>query len=395
MSKKIPAYCRHKASGQAYASLDGKRCYLGKHGSPESHRKYADLISGWQQEQTTIPKDLKVRQLTAFYWKHAQGYYVKNGSPSGHLHMVQVALKYLNAENRNLLAAEFGPKRLMLFRDQLIDRGLSRKYINDLVSVVKRMFRWALESELVPGAQNIQAMLTRGVAWAKKGRTKARETPRVKPVAEAVVDAIREHVPPQVWGMIELQRWTGMRPGEVVIMRGCDLNTSGEVWEYIPQSHKTEHHDRDRVVCIGKNGQAVLREWLRPELDRFLFSPRSDGLKPYRRDSYTSAIRRGCEIAFGMPGELRDIGRTTAKMKDATEEERLQERERLAREAAIWREAHCWSPNQLRHSFATRARREFGLEAARVTLGHSSAAVSEIYAERDQEAARAVVARIG
>ncbi len=55
MSKNIPAYCLHKASGQAYVKLDGKRYYLGKHGSPESHRKYAELISSWQQEQTSAP----------------------------------------------------------------------------------------------------------------------------------------------------------------------------------------------------------------------------------------------------------------------------------------------------------------------------------------------------
>ena len=32
--------------------------------------------------------------------------------------------------------------------------------------------------------------------------------------------------------MIELQRLTGMRPGEVVIMRTCDLERSGDVWAY-------------------------------------------------------------------------------------------------------------------------------------------------------------------
>lgn len=391
MSKNIPAYCLHKASGQAYVKLDGKRCYLGKHGSPESHRKYADLISGWQDEQTSVPKDLKVRQLTTLYWKHARGYYVKNGSPSGHQHVVKCAMKYLNADCRDLLAVEIGPKRLVVFRDHLIDRGFSRKYVNDLVSVVKRMYRWALELELVPGSQGIQAMLTRGIGLAKKGRTNAKEPPRVKPVADAVVDAIREHVSPAVWAMIELQRYTGMRPGEVLIMRGCDLVTSGEVWEYRPESHKTEHHGKERLICIGKNGQAILREWLRPELDRYLFSPDGDGEKPYRRDSYTNAIRRGCEVAYKMPKELRDSARTPSKLKGVS----VEERKRLSREAAKWRDENCWSPNQLRHSFATRARREFGLEAARVTLGHSSAAVSEIYAERDQEAARAVVARIG
>ena len=37
-----------------------------------------------------------------------------------------------------------------------------------------------------------------------------------------------------------------------------------------------------------------------------------------------------------------------------------------------------WHPHRLRHSAATRIRREHGLEAARVILGHSSAVTSEL-----------------
>ena len=69
--------------------------------------------------------------------------------------------------------------------------------------------------------------------------------------------------------------------------------------------------------------------------------------RPYRRDSYRNAIRRACQAA-SVPE---------------------------------------WTPNQLRHNFGTRARREFGIEAARVTLGHSSAVTTEIFAERDIDAA--------
>ena len=54
-----------------------------------------------------------------------------------------------------------------------------------------------------------------------------------------------------------------------------------------------------------------------------------------------------------------------------------------------------WSPNRLRHSAATRIRREFGLEAAQVSLGHSKADITQVYAERDAELARTVAAKIG
>lgn len=44
---------------------------------------------------------------------------------------------------------------------------------------------------------------------------------------------------------------------------------------------------------------------------------------------------------------------------------------------------------------ATRFRKEYGLEVAQIMLGHQSAQVTEIYAERDEERAMAVVAKIG
>lgn len=41
-----------------------------------------------------------------------------------------------------------------------------------------------------------------------------------------------------------------------------------------------------------------------------------------------------------------------------------------------------WSPNQLRHTAATRIRREAGLEATQAVLGHARANTTEIYARR-------------
>ena len=36
-----------------------------------------------------------------------------------------------------------------------------------------------------------------------------------------------------------------------------------------------------------------------------------------------------------------------------------------------WQSDHRWSPNQLRHAAATEVRKQFGLEAAQIILGHS------------------------
>ena len=60
-----------------------------------------------------------------------------------------------------------------------------------------------------------------------------------------------------------------------------------------------------------------------------------------------------------------------------------------------WQSSHRWSPNQLRHAAATKIRSEFGLEAAQVALGHRTADVTQVYAERDSAKGKEVARKIG
>jgi integrase len=53
------------------------------------------------------------------------------------------------------------------------------------------------------------------------------------------------------------------------------------------------------------------------------------------------------------------------------------------------------SPNRLRHTAATEVRKEFGLEGAQIILGHASADVSQVYAERDIAKGLEIARRIG
>jgi site-specific recombinase XerC len=54
-----------------------------------------------------------------------------------------------------------------------------------------------------------------------------------------------------------------------------------------------------------------------------------------------------------------------------------------------------WHPYQLRHSYATKVRRYHGLEAAGAALGHTRMSATEVYAERDEQLAVTVAAKIG
>jgi integrase len=54
-----------------------------------------------------------------------------------------------------------------------------------------------------------------------------------------------------------------------------------------------------------------------------------------------------------------------------------------------------WFPLQLRHTCATEIRRDYGIEAAQVTLGHARADVTQVYAERNLQLAIQVAEKTG
>ncbi len=64
---------------------------------------------------------------------------------------------------------------------------------------------------------------------------------------------------------------------------------------------------------------------------------------------------------------------------------------RAARKAGV---AH-WHPHQLRHTAATVIRAEFGIEVARMILGHSSTTMTELYAEQNIRPAIDAILKVG
>jgi integrase len=209
--RSIPRYCLHKASGQAYVKIDGRRIYLGVHGTSASHSRYTAEISKWQARQTEVPADLKVRQLTVLYLKHAESYYVKDGKPTSKVQSIRDALKRLNKLHRDALAAEFSPKMLKAVQRSLIAAGLCRTTINATIARIRRMFRWAVSEELVPTTILVGLETVRDL---RRGRSEAREPEQVNPVPTEDINAVLPHVSRQVKDMIRLQLLSGCRPAD-------------------------------------------------------------------------------------------------------------------------------------------------------------------------------------
>jgi integrase len=377
----IPSYTRHKASGQAVVRLNGVDVYLGPWNTPQSRAEYDRVINEWLARGRRLPDRadgdaLLTKELISGYYQFAVA-----SMPDVEVDKVKAALRPVREMYGETPAAKFGPVAFQAVRKKLIDTELCISTIRDRMGIIKRMVAWGVANEMLPGdaLHRLQA-----VPRLKAGRDGVKASRKVKPAPEEHIRAILPHLQPTVRAMVELQALTGMRPGEVWRLTTGQIDRTGDPWIYRPVQHKTKHRDKDRMIPIGPRAQEVLGPWLKADPDAILFSPREASerfheacMKPhptarqrakkrqrapqrvpgevYNRNSYRQAIERGC-LRAGVP---------------------------------------IFQPNQIRHSFGTRVRHEFGLEAAQALLGHAKANTTEIYAERNSALACDVAAKIG
>lgn len=233
-------------------------------------------------------------------------------------------------------------------------------------------------------------------------------------------------------------------------MRGADIERDGDVWIYRPREHKTQHHGRERVIAIGRRGQEVLEAWLREDSAEYLFRPdeseavhnarrraarrtprwpshdpelrrrrrgrkRSTSRLPgerYTQNSYRRAVERGIlaaaiEAYDGEHGREAHLSARFRRFRDGFAARRTRA------ELAAWRRENGreaeyadaflaflagrrWTPHQLRHAFATRARAAFdNWDPVRAALGHSSAETTLEYARLELAKASRVAERLG
>lgn len=185
----LPKYRKHRASGQAIVTLDGKDHYLGPHGSRGSRREYDRLVGEWQQNGRRLPSSpdqTSVVVLLAAYWKFAQTYYTKNGKPTGELPGVKAALGFMRRLYGDTPVCDFGPLALENVQNQMVEAGHCRKYVNKNIGRIKRCFKWGVAKEMVP-VSVYQALAT--VGGLRKGKTLARDCAPIMPVSDRVVQA--------------------------------------------------------------------------------------------------------------------------------------------------------------------------------------------------------------
>ena len=401
---KEPGYCLHKATGQAYVRFDGKPYYLGEYGTDKSKERYNRLKAEWlvnrhaAKFQPKASSGPKISDICNAYLDHAEKYY----AGSSEFVNLELACRPLSELFATMPVNEFGILQYRACRDWWLSSDTrSRQYINKQMKRMLRIFKWAVGEGMIPAS--IHDTL-KCVSILKRGRTTAHEAEKVKPVAVSMVEATLPHLTPIVADMIRLQQLLGCRPGEVCAITPSMVNRSGEVWTIALETHKTAWRGKSRTIYVGPKAQAILSKYLLRAGESPCFSPvesekqrlearhaarvtpLSCGNTPgsnvarkprkapgeaYITGSYAKAIKYACLRAFPAPKGLSDEAKRQ------------------------WKVKHAWSPNQLRHNAATSIRKEFGLEAAQLILGHSEMGVTQVYAEQDTAKAIAVAKAVG
>ena len=401
-----PKYRRRPDRNYAFVEWKGKRIPLpGAIDSPESKEAYREFLSRLAKEQaaTATPAPASpfptITEVVAAYLGHAKGYY-----PPPEYYMLRRAAKPLVRMFGDRRAAQFGPLALKEVRSAMVGgswltpgekgKSWSRSFANDQVKRIRRIFKWAVEHEMVSPTvlHGLQA-----VAPLKAGRTAARETKPVQPVEYQNVEAVLPYLTPVLRAMVETQILCGARSQNIVSMRPREVDRSGSVWLYRPEKHKTAWRGKPLLIPLGPRAQSILRPFMERDPDAYCFSPRES-------QAARNAERRASRKTKVQPSQVTRSKKRPALMPGEKYTSRSYRRaiiyaiDKANREAAkqggkppIPR----WFPHQLRHLRATQIREKYGVEAARVSLGHANLAATEIYAEANWELASRIAQESG
>ena len=232
--KHQPPKLRRHVRGQAVVRINGKDRYLGPYGTIKARVKYREIVTEWNLQRAAeareatppIPEEPStVAELCLAYQDSPEGKSVSQP------HSVASALAVLCELYGSIEPANMGPKKLKAVREKFLTLDWTRGYLNEQISRIKRMFKWAVSEELV--TNSVWQALT-SIEGLRRGKCEAKEGKKVKPVPQHIVDATLVHLGPIVADMVRVQLLCGGRPQDVCNLRPCDIVQEGEAWLYQP-----------------------------------------------------------------------------------------------------------------------------------------------------------------
>lgn len=385
VSLRIPSYRRYpRKCGTDLACVEipagvhhkGKRFYLGAYGSAPSRERYSWLIgesikSGcrilpaptWQSHAAVVPAVrlfVSSARVGACYVRHLRR---TKRQPDGRIkdrHNVRAALHLLRAvlPHHNML--DLSSHELDQVQAAAGQRHWAIATVRDRIRHIRLAIRSAVKANLLPVLTLQHLLLAERVSLSTPGIKPAR---RVPPVPESVIDETLPHLNRHIAAIVRLLRLTGARPSEIIALRPLDIDMSnGRTWLYRPAHHKTAHRGKVRTIYFGPAAQEVLAPFvIGRRLDAHVFDPRE--AEADRRQKL-HALRKTPLNAGNSPG-------TNVK---TTPRVSIGHRYKVAiLRRAIHRVCEAngierWNIYQVRHTAATRIRREAGLESAALAL---------------------------
>lgn len=333
---------------------------------------------------------ITVTRVAARYLRHAGRTYIKHGKRTSHVGNIKYAARAMRNLIGGKIATAVEAPDIALLRDTMIhgDAGpRSMKTVNTRLRIVKDAFVWAREKGWI-SERALADILS--VKRLRKNRSAAKNSKKIKGISDLVVTETLKHLPAILQDMIAIERLTGMRPGEVCIVRGCDLVVDQQegVWFYRPHIYKLEHMENaaERIIVFGPLAQAILQKYLRTDLTAYLFSPaeaHAQRLEKRRTDRETKLWPSHAKKRKENP---------TARLGAVYSEQSFRKAiHHACKKAGI----KPWNPNQLRHAAANRLERQYGLDGTRVVLGHGHTSTTLIYLDPDVQKAVKIAREVG
>lgn len=422
----MPQVRLHKASKQGLVRINGRPIYVGRYGSPEAAQRYFELMvaHGFMPQSSAgpaatpaltptpeplpeptalpsgsepVPAGLTVGELCFMYLAD-----VRSTAPAGKRSgNYQKALAVSRAVRllANMAAAEFGTRALLEVRSKLIETPvanrhpdehgnvptLCRRYINEVVRHIRKMFDWAVLQELVPN-DRVAALAV--VKPLREGHTNAREAKRRTRVRPSVVKATLPYMTAEMADLVWFIRLTGCRPSEATRLRMCRVfDRNKPVWRYVPKKHKTAHRGKSRHVPVGPQAQAILLAHSAGRSEReYVFTPQRSVPPRKERDGVIPIEPRKpaphARSSFTKDGIMQAVRRAIIRGNKDRESKGLPP-------------IPHWTPYQLRYTRLREIRRAGGSEAAQATAGHSQATMTDHYAPANWGKAARAAARSG
>ncbi|HEY1187561.1 MAG TPA: site-specific integrase [Gemmata sp.] len=370
-----PRMKEHKSTGRAHCEWQFANQrhvrYFGKWGSAEAQEAYKRFQLEWatrlvKNSPVPLGETLLVAELVEQWLAYCEngddgeGGYQKHGKLTSEIHSQRAAMNYLLAAHGSTSVDEFGPEQLRAVRKAMIDarplrngkpspHGLSRNTINGYQTRLVQMFGWGVGRKLVPATVWHEL---KAVGRLQKGKTVARDPAKKKAVPWVDVEATLPHLHTDpdcravLESLVRLHWLVGGRPEDLVSLRPGDLDRTGDVWSYSPETHKNEHREQELTYWIGPKAQAILAPLLAGKADTdFVFCyPGAAGGQPtpIRRAVYGNRVKAACKKAKVKP----------------------------------------WTPHQLRHSRATEVMRIYESNAAAAAvIGDSEEVARTVYVD--------------